>query len=264
MSTVTTVITDYQNGTVRINYDANIAYGDLITTNTVLKTDRVTFFGFSNVIVGNAEIGANVAGYFPVFTPGEDITFTHLLSGVGLTTSITRDAYFMRTDPSYAPELDPRIPRHIVSTIDFYPDDTELMLNDLTNIVNPTTQQLINDDITATYLSVLDNGSVQVSDLVLVGNITAESNVRVRWVGVGNTYVGTTKPLTTYAGNVVYFQSANQPRLRIGSEVITYANIAVGKSAVSDIVRNISNTQVSSDWIWTAPNTVSILGSVTQ
>lgn len=264
MSTVSTVIADYQNGIIKIEYDANLSYGDLVTTTTVLKTDRVTFYGFANATVGNARISANVAGFYPTFTTGEQVTFTHLLSGVGLTESITRDAYFMRTEPSYDPDIDPRVPLHLTSLIDFYPGDAELVLNDLTNIVNPTIQKLVNDDITATYFSVTDNGQIELSDLVLVGNITAESNVRVRWIGEGNTYVGTTKPITTYAGSVAYFQRSQQPRLRIGSEVITYGNISIEKTAVTDIVRNIANTQVSSDWVWTAPNIVSILGSVTQ
>lgn len=265
MAITSTAVINSDGSTLIISQLDGVEFGDLITTANILRTDQVTVTSVTqdtphgNTIIRTTK---NASGVYSQIYATETVSFSHLTSGVGLNASLARDAYFMRTEPSYDPEFDPRIPAHVNSVVDFGPDDTELLLDDLSKLENPTASQVVSENTNATYINVYDNGGAVVGDLVLLGLAKTETNVHVRWVGQGNTYVGTTLPISANVGDIVYFQSA-APRLRIGSEVISYGNINLDKGSVQDITRNIGGTQPSADWIWTAPNTVSILGSTT-
>lgn len=266
MAITSTAVINSSGSTLIITQLDGVEFGDLITTANILRTDQVTVTSViqdspnGNTIVRTTK---NASGNYSQIYATETVSFSHLTNGVGLNASLARDAYFMRTEPSYDPEFDPRIPVHVNSVVDFGPNDTELLLDDVTRVANPTVSQIVSENTNATYFNVYDNGGAQVGDLVLLGLARTETNVHVRWVGDGNTYVGTTLPITANVGDTVYFQRAAQPRLRIGSEVISYGNINLDKGSVRDITRNIGNTQPASDWIWTAPNLVSVLGSTT-
>jgi hypothetical protein len=236
------ILANTSNATVIVDSVSGIAREDVFVSNITLRDKNVrviqTFAG-NGVVVLNK----NVA-----ITTGNVVQFQKLVNGVGLIASESRVAYFLRDRESYTPSLDPRLPKTTTLV-------SNLIVGATSVTIAGTTMSLGLSPIIVPYNAAQDRyganiqfqsvSDIQVGDYALGTAYNFETNVRVVWVGNGNTYVGFNKPITTSAGQTFLFRRPVQPAIKIGSEVIYYSNISVGNSAVtlSDIVRNVANTR---------------------
>lgn len=256
MITYANVQVTSSNNTITANSVVGVAVEDVLVSDTILRDRNIRVLAVDEA---NATVTLNQT--IGVFT-GNIVQFQTLISGTGLINSISRNAYFMRDKPAYAPEADPRLPKHTKLAANLYPGNTSIQLDSLTNVFPITVPGSVIEDLYAAKIHLNNKGDVQISDYVLAGNLTLESNIRVTWLGEGNTYIGVNKQVPSTSGQTIYFQRPEKPYLRVGSETIWYSNIDVGTSSVTDITRNIAGTQPADDWVWPANTVVSILGSV--
>lgn len=249
------VILTTANTLVFLDNAAGIAAEDVVTSDAILRNRNIRVISantVSNVVTLNSSVS--------VF-PGNALNFTTLVSGTGLSASESRAAFFLRSSPSYAPMADPRLPKRITNTQDFLANSASLVLSDLSNVEVVTFSTTITSARANSEIVVADAGQAQVSDYVLSGRARFSTNLRVRSIDLANNTVRLSGQLASTNGQVVYFQRAARPLLRIGSEVIYYSNVDIEGSSVTGIVRNLANTRPSADQIWAAGNTVSILGT---
>jgi len=249
------VILTTANTQVFLDNAAGIVAEDVVTSDTILRNRNIRVISantVSNVVTLNSAVN--------VFN-GNTLNFTTLVSGTGLSSSESRAAFFLKSSPAYPPMTDPRLPKHIVNTQDFLANSSALVLNDLSNVEVVT----FNTSVTAARANneiVVENaGLAQITDYVLSGRARFSTNLRVRSIDLANNVVRLSGQLVSTNGQTVYFQRAQRPLLRIGSEVIYYSNVDIETSSVTGIVRNLANTRPAADYVWAAGNSVSILGT---
>jgi TolB-like protein len=249
------VILTTSNTQVFLGNAVGIAAEDVVTSEAILRNRNIRVVSantISNVVTLNSSVN--------VFN-GNTLNFTTLVSGTGLSSSESRAAFFLRSSPAYPPMTDPRLPKHITNTQDFLANSSALVLNDLSNVEVVT----FNSSVTAARANneiVVENaGLAQITDYVLSGRARFSTNLRVRSIDLANNVVRLSGQLVSTNGQTVYFQRAQRPLLRIGSEVIYYSNVDIETSSVTGIVRNLANTRPAADYVWAAGNSVSILGT---
>ena len=186
------------------------------------------------------------------------------LAGNGLYASASREAFFLRSEPSFRPNVDPRLPAHYTTVLYNWPStQTFIQLTSLEGIANVTFAKTLAVPSTGTSMTLDSVANLSIGDYVLYSNVGFNSNVRVTWVGQSNATVGISKPvISTDSTNTVYFRHPVRPLLRIGSEVVTYSNVGVMDNSIRNVVGNIANTRPSTgSYTWPAGQIVSILGS---
>ena len=237
------IVANTSNASVILDSVSGIVREDVFVSNITLRAKNVRVL---SIDAGNSIVylTQNVS-----ITTGNLVQFQKLVTGTGLIASDSQISYFMRDKPSYNPAIDPRLPRvtklsaNLVSTATSVAIQGNISTTGIYPIVIPhaSTQNAYGANIE--FQSTSD---VQIGDYLLGGTLGLVSNVRVDWVGNGNTRIGFNKPAVASEGQVFLFRRPVQPAIRVGSETVYYSNAAVNLNntiTLTDLVRNIANTQ---------------------
>lgn len=175
------------------------------------------------------------------------------VTGVGLYASDTQESYFLRSSPSYSPDIDPRLPKH--STITRVLTDAttaEIEVDDILLFPSPSTitaTASVTANITASntlVVSVNTVGTIVLGTRVITGNIANAAGVTVSRIFSANNRIliqGLAQNSVISAGETIYFWPRTQVgAVRVKAEVIWYDHAWAGNSRLTTLTRQVAST----------------------
>jgi hypothetical protein len=215
------------------------------------KNRRVTMIypGFDstgNVIVLDANANTSLSG---------GVSFRHQTTGTGLWAATGIEAYFIKSSPSYSPEVDPRLPKHYTITNDLTATSDIITVSNIAAFPDPgfiycTTTVTANVVASGNLLVHLTSlGGVELGQNVITANIGKGTTVRVSKIYRANSSILLSNVdsllgnVTISNGETVYFDPVTRVGgIRIGQEVIWYNHAWTSNGALTSITRNVGNT----------------------
>jgi len=194
------------------------------------------------------------------------------VTGTGLYNSATRESFFLRDNPGYTSNVDPRLPKFdyitsnltiwantqiTVGNINLFPDPGEITANS-TVTANSLLSNLLIIPVSSVSTIILGNK-------IITANIANTANVKVTKIfsANGNILVsGYTANAQITAGETVYFwPSKRVGAVRVRGEVIQYDHAWAANSTLTGLSRNIGGTTNSTiSGNVRAGNIISVLG----
>jgi hypothetical protein len=175
------------------------------------------------------------------------------VTGVGLYANDTQESYFLRSSPSYNPDIDTRLPKHSTLTHVFTNTETaEIEVADISLFPSPST---ITASASATSNVLVSNtlvvsvntvNTIVLGTRVITGNIANAAGVTVSRIFAANNRIliqGLVQDAFISAGETLYFWPRTQVgAVRVKAEVIWYDHAWTANSRLTTLTRQVAST----------------------
>ena len=175
------------------------------------------------------------------------------VTGVGLYASDTQESYFLRSSPSYNPDIDPRLPKHsTLAQVLTNATTAEIEVDDISLFPSPsiiTATASVTANITASNTLVISVSTVDTIVLgtrVITGNIANAAGVTVSRIFSANNRIliqGLVQNSVISTGETIYFWPRTQVgAVRVKAEVIWYDHAWTANSRLTTLTRQVAST----------------------
>jgi hypothetical protein len=175
------------------------------------------------------------------------------VTGVGLYASDTQESYFLRSSPSYNPDIDPRLPKHSTltrvltnaATAEIEVDDISLFPSP--SIITATASVTANITVSNTLVvSVSTVDTIVLGTRVITENIANSAGVTVSRIFSANNRIliqGLVQNSVISTGETIYFWPRTQVgAVRVKAEVIWYDHAWTANSRLTTLTRQVAST----------------------